>query len=238
MTPQSPSKYAPGTSHSSPNCHQQPRHTFLSLIDGLKSLPCQRWFQFGEKPEVTRCQIRAVGMLSHLGDLMSCQNCGNFVRPDTWLGMLLGWSCKSPVAPSSGLLNHPNSFCEGIFELNVRFDADLLLYSLSHFECHSCTVYMLPQRHLLPPLTSTVKSSLFTHAHSSPLSWAAKLHQCCANHSHYINNGCTFPDKKIFQNKVIPNTLLKFVLLFSMKKRNYKDRVSKHLKRERFFSQL
>ena len=30
-----------------------------------------------------------------------------------------------------------------------------------------------------PPLTSTVKSSLFMHAHSSPLSLASRLHQCC-----------------------------------------------------------
>ena len=43
-----------------------------------------------------------------------------------------------------------------------------------------------------PPLTSIEKSSLFTHAHSSPLSLAAKLHQCHANHSFYINNGWTF----------------------------------------------
>ena len=33
-----------GTSHSSPNCHQLPHHIFLNLIDGLKSLPFQRWF--------------------------------------------------------------------------------------------------------------------------------------------------------------------------------------------------
>ena len=42
------------------------------------------------------------------------------------------------------------------------------------------------------PLTSTVKSSLFTHTHSSPLSLAARLHRCCTNHSCYINNGWTF----------------------------------------------
>ena len=41
---------------------------------------------------------------------------------------------------------------------------------------------------LLPPLTSTVKSSLFMHAHSSPLSSAARLHPCHINHSHYINS--------------------------------------------------
>ena len=31
--------------------------------------------------------------------------------------------------------------------------------------------------------------------HSSPLSLAARFHQCCANHSHYINNDWTFPER-------------------------------------------
>ena len=90
------------------------------------------------------------------------------------------------------LLNHPNSFCRGMFKLNAKFDADSFLYSLSHFECDGHTVHMLIQRCLLPPLSGTVKSSLFTHAHSSPLSLAARLHRCCANDSHYSNNGWTF----------------------------------------------
>ena len=33
-----------GTSYSSPNRHQLPHHIFLNLIDGMKSLPFQRWF--------------------------------------------------------------------------------------------------------------------------------------------------------------------------------------------------
>ena len=53
---------------------------------------------------------------------------------------------------------------------------------------YACSV----QGCLLPLLTGTVKSSLFTHAHSSPLSLAARLHRCCTNHSHYINNSWTF----------------------------------------------
>ena len=57
-----------------------------------------------------------------------------------------------------------------MFTLNAKFDADLLLYFLSHFECDSHTVHMLTQQYLLPRLASTVKSSLFMHAHSSPLS--------------------------------------------------------------------
>ena len=78
-----------------------------------------------------------------------------------------------------------------MFKLNAKFDADLLLYSLSHFECDSHTVHMLTQQHPLSPLTSTVKSSLFMHAHFSPLSLAARLHRCHTNCSRYSNNGWT-----------------------------------------------
>ena len=51
---------------------------------------------------------------------------------------------------------------------------------------------MLTQWHLSPLLTRTVKSSLFTHVHSSPLSLAARLHPCYVNSSCYISNGWTF----------------------------------------------
>ena len=108
------------------------------------------------------------------------------VRHDAWAGSLSWWRCQSPIAHSCSLLNHLNSFHGGMFKLNTKFDTDSLLYLLSDFECDFHTVSMLTEWHLLPPLTSTVKSSLFTHAHSSPLSLAAKLHQCHANHSRYI----------------------------------------------------
>ena len=72
-------------------------------------------------------------------------------------------------------LNHLNSFRGGMFKLNAKFDADLLLYLLSHFECDSHPVHMLLQWHLLPSLTGTVKLSQFTQVHSSPLSLAARL---------------------------------------------------------------
>ena len=62
-----------------------------------------------------------------------------------------------------------------MFKVNAKFDADSLLYSLSHFECMGHRVHMLTQGHLPPPLTSTVKSSLFMQVHSSPLSLAASL---------------------------------------------------------------
>ena len=78
-----------------------------------------------------------------------------------------------------------------MFKLNAKFD-DLLFYSLSHFIYNGHTVHVLTQQCLLPLWTSIVKSSLFTHVHSSPLSLAARIHRCHANHSHYINNGWTF----------------------------------------------
>ena len=56
-----------------------------------------------------------------------------------------------------------------MFKLNANFDVDL--DSLSHFECDSYIVHMLTQWRLLPPLTSTVKLSLFMHVHSVHAPW-------------------------------------------------------------------
>ena len=42
-----------------------------------------------------------------------------------------------------GLLSHPNSFCGGMFKLKAKWDAESLLYLLSHFECSGHTVHML-----------------------------------------------------------------------------------------------
>ena len=66
---------------------------------------------------------------------------------------------------------------------------------------------MLTQRCLPPPLTSTVKSLLFTvlnNVHSSLLSLASRWHQCCANHSYYMNNGwtCNFIVVRILFNSI------------------------------------
>ena len=114
------------------------------------------------------------------------------MRCDAWVGALWWWSCQSWVAHRCSLMNHQNSFCRGMFKLNEKSDADSLLYSLSYFEYKDHTVHMHTQWHLPAPLTSTLKSSLLTHAHSSPLSLAARLHGCHANHSRYINNGWNF----------------------------------------------
>ena len=88
-----------GTSHSSPSISSTVENTlqnplleapsaapsyFLNLIDGLKSFPFQRWFEFREKPEVTGHQIWAVEGLSHLGDLMFCQKTLNGTWCMSW----------------------------------------------------------------------------------------------------------------------------------------------------------
>ena len=74
--------------------------------------------------------------------------------------------------------------------------------------CSTCSVIlnamatqytsMLTQRSLPLPPTSTVKSSLFTHVHPSPLSLAARLRQFHANRSHCINNGWTFSRQTLY----------------------------------------
>ena len=119
-------------------------------------------------------------------------------------GTLLWWSCQPPVAYSYGLLNHRNSYHGGMFKLNTNFDGDLFLYLLSHFERDSHTVHVLTQWGLLPPLTSTVKLSLFMHAHSSMLSLAATLHWCHTNHFHCITNGWTFPSQTLYAQSFAP----------------------------------
>ena len=103
----------------------------------------------------------------------------------------------------SGLLHHPNSFQGGMLKLNTKFDIDLLLYMLSHFECDGHTVHMITQWCLPPPLTTTMKSSLFPHAHSSQLSLAVSLHQCHTNHSPYINNGWTFSGQTSYVEDIL-----------------------------------
>ena len=108
---------------------------------------------------------------------------------------------KMPITSHPSLwpfLNYLNSFQERMFKLNVKFDAGPLLSWLSHFECDGHKIHMLTQQRLPPPPTSAMKLSLFTHAHSSPLSLAASLHECCANCSCYINNGWTFSGQTLY----------------------------------------
>ena len=116
------------------------------------------------------------------------------MRCDAGAGVLSWWRCQSPVAQSCGLVNHLNSFRRGMFKLSAKSDAD----SQSFWMQWPHSTHAPSMASTAPPLTSTVKLSLFTHAHSSPLSLAARLHRCCTNCSRYINNGWTFSGDLIY----------------------------------------
>ena len=99
--------------------------------------------------------------------------------------------------------NHQLPIAAAFWMISIVFAEECpnLMQNLMQIHCSTHSVilnamatpgHMLTQQYLPPPLTSTLKSSLFTHVHSSPLSLAARLHWCCANRSHYINNGWTF----------------------------------------------
>ena len=119
------------------------------------------------------------------------------MRCDAWAGILLWWSCQSPVAHSCSLLNPVNSFYGGMLTLNAKLDADSLLYLLSHLNAMAtqctCSLNSTYQPHWL--IQWSHHYSRIQHMYSSPLSLAARLHQGHANCSHYINNSWTFPDR-------------------------------------------
>ena len=178
-----------GTSHSSPSCHQLPCNIFLShqqseisslskviLVLGkarnrrAPNLGCSRaesleWFDVSPKNSAQ--------------DLMHYQVC-----------------CHDEAA------NHQVPIAAAFYIIPIVSAEEYsnLTQNLiqNHCSTHSVilrddhTVHMLIQWHLLPPLTSTVKSLLFIHVHSSPLYLTARLHWCGASHSHYINNDKTF----------------------------------------------
>ena len=99
---------------------------------------------------------------------------------------ILWWSCQSPFANSCGLLNHLNSFCRGVFKLNRKFDADLWLYLLSHFECSIHTVHM--HYHTSPIPTDKCREVITVYACSFQSTLlASRLHHCHTNCSPYIN---------------------------------------------------
>ena len=207
--PQSLSKQAPWDSHTSSSISSTIQNILQNPL--LESPSAALWY-FPESHwwskisslskvilvlgKARSCRVPNLDLgLSHLGDLMFHKKL--CTKHDAWASTLSWWSCQSPVTHSCSLLSHLNNFHRGMCKLNPKSDADSLLYLLSQFECDSRTVHMLTQWHLLSPLTSTGKSSLFTHVHSSPLSLAAKLRWCqhpplcCANLFCYINNSWT-----------------------------------------------
>ena len=113
-------------------------------------------------------------------------------RRDARAAVLSWWSCQSPIAVAFWVIQIVSAEeCSSLTQNLMQ----ICCSTCSAIWMHSHTVHLLTQRCLLLPVTSTVKSSLFTHAHSSPLSLAARLRWSHTNCSHYINNGWTFLDR-------------------------------------------
>ena len=111
----------------------------------------------------------------------------NCMRCDTWAGVLSWQSCQSLVS---------HSWIMQIVSMEV---CSSLKQNLMQICCCTQSFWMRwPQgthAHLMAsthPRHHLIKSSLFTHAHSSPLPLAAQLRRCCSSSSHYANNGWTF----------------------------------------------
>ena len=97
--------------------------------------------------------------------------------------------CIHCIIPLS-LLNHPNSFCRGMFKLNAKFDADSFA-QLSPFEWNSHTIHTHSPMSIAPTDLYSEVIIVHTCVFLSTL-LGCQVMQMCANHSNYINNGWTF----------------------------------------------
>ena len=199
-----------GTSHSSPNCHQLSCFIFLNLINSLKSLPFQGDFSFGKSHKSQGAKLGLYG--GQVTWVIWCFTKKHCMGCDAWAGVLLWWSCQSLAAHSCTLVNHLNSFCRGVFKLHANFMQIFCSTCSVIFQWDGHTVHMLMPWCLPPPLTSTMRSSLFTYVHFSPLSLAAMLHQCHTNRCHYINNSWTFYRQSFYINSLLCQIFIGYVL--------------------------
>ena len=117
-----------GTSHSSPNRHQLPRHIFLNLINVWNLVPFKSDFSFGTSQKSQGTESGLLG--GWVTWVIWCFTKKLCARRGTWVSVLSWWRCQSPVAHSCGRLNHLDGLREGMFKLNTKFDADSLLYLL------------------------------------------------------------------------------------------------------------
>ena len=91
-----------------------------------------------------------------------------------------------------------NSFCGGMSKLDAKSDADLLLYSRSHFECNGHTGHTLTQGLLPPPLTNKYSEVVIVHTCASQSTLlGCQVTSMSHKHSHYIHNGWTFSEETL-----------------------------------------
>ena len=197
-----------GTSHSSPSHHQLPLYIFLNFTWWYEISSLSKVILVLEKARNHRAQNLGYRGVESPGWFDVLPKTAQDVRhePTHWCDETV--IHRLPRAAAFWIVWIV--FWGGMFKLNTKFDADLLLYLLSHFECNSHTVHTLTQWHLPSPLTSTVRWSLFTHVHSSPLALAARLHRCCAQYFHYSNNGWTFSGQTSISEYMLWSVFCKF----------------------------
>ena len=140
-----------GTSDSSPSRHQLPCCIFLISHQWCEIFSLSRVILlWGNTRSCRAPNLGCRGAESPGWFDVTTKNC---TKCDPWGNTLSWWSCQSPVVHHCGLLNHLKSFYRRMFNLNSKFDADSLLYKLSHFECDDHIVLMAHSVDLLPPLT-------------------------------------------------------------------------------------
>ena len=104
--------------------------------------------------------------------------------------------------------NECSSLTQNLIQIHWLYSL-ILNVMATQYMCSLNSIYQ-------PPLTSTGKSSLFTHVHSSPLSLATRLHPCHTNHSRYINNGWAFSGQTSFVYNILRG-LQKYKIMFREK---------------------
>ena len=120
------------TSHNSPNHPQLPRVFSWILSRVWKVFPFKDDFSLGKSQKSQGDKSGLKGVWVNLGDLMFHQ------KNSAW-DVMHERACCDEVAnhqlPVVVAFWNICSFCRGMFTLNTKFDADSLLYLLSHFEC-------------------------------------------------------------------------------------------------------
>ena len=116
------------------------------------------------------------------------------------------WACCCDEAANHQLPIGVAFWINGIVSVE---ECSNLMQNLKQIHCSTCcsvivnamaTQYTYSLNSISHPLlTSTVKSSLFTHAYSSPISLVASLHPCHTNLSHYIYNALTFSRQTLYE---------------------------------------
>ena len=132
--------------------------------------------------------------LSHLGDLTFCQ------KTSAWEVMHEWAHCRDEAA------NHqwPIAVAFWIIRIVSTEECSSLTQNLMQICCSTCSVVLNATATqdtcslngvYYPPLTSTVKSSLFMHVHSSPLCLAARLHDAVQTVLIILTMVGLFPDR-------------------------------------------